>query len=116
MFFVLNGEDDCVYVYSSREDAIRSVEGLDAEESIRAAFDEECRPYRIEWLEPNQYGRSFLGSRSVGSGRYDLVVAGPSDPQALLALLEKDTPIFASKALPAVESFRDKLRRERLGG
>ena len=111
MFFVLE-DDDCIHVYASPADAVRSIEALDAEECIRAAYDEEGRPHRIEWLQPNRYSRTFLGFQSAANGRYDLIPAGPAEPAALLALLEKDTPILAGKALASVEALRDRLRQE----
>ena len=111
MFFVLE-DDDCVHVYDASTDAVRSIEALDAEECIRAAFDEEGRPYRIEWLKPNQYGRSLLGFQSVLNGQYDLVPAGPPEPASFLALLEKHNVSCDEATISSVVSLRDKLRSQ----
>jgi hypothetical protein len=110
VIFVLS-DDDCIHVYESVEDVVRSIEGLDAEESIRAAFDENGQPHKVEWIEANHYGRSFLGFRSVGSGRYTLVPSGPADPRALFALLERDRPVFVGQAIVDADALIARLRQ-----
>jgi hypothetical protein len=51
MFFVLE-DDGCVHIYGSPDDVVHSIEGLDAEECIRAAFDERGRPHRMIGSNP----------------------------------------------------------------
>ncbi len=96
MILVLE-DDGCVRAYESVEDVVQSCEALDAEEVLRAVFDENGQPYRIEWIEPNYYGGSFLGIRWVGNGAYTLVPSGPPDVDALLALVRGDRPLYAGK-------------------
>jgi hypothetical protein len=114
MFFVLE-DDDCVHVYASPDDVVQSIEGLDAEECIRSAFDDQGRPHRVEWLEPNQYGRSPFGFQSVGSGRYTLVPSGSPDPAALMRLLQRDRPVFAGQTVVALDEVLAGLRKLNAG-
>jgi hypothetical protein len=114
MFFVLE-DDGCVHIYGSPDDVVHSIEGLDAEECIRAAFDERGRPHRIDWLEPNHYGPSFLGFQSVRSGRYALVPSGPPDLSGLIELIQNDHPVFEGEAVVAVEELLARLRKSNPG-
>ena len=50
-------DDGVVRIYSSVEEAVRSVEALDAEDVFRFVFDETGRCYAIRWIMPNRYGR-----------------------------------------------------------
>jgi hypothetical protein len=111
VIFVLE-DDDCIYVYASPQHVVRSIEGLDAQECIKAAFDDDGRPYRVHWITPNRYTRLFLGIQSASSGRYTLVPSGAPDPAALLALLERDRPIFPKKARTEIEKLKAHLRKQ----
>lgn len=82
-------DDGCLCVYDSPAAAAVAVEGLDAEETFRAVFDENGVPYRIEWLRPNEAFR-FGG---VQNGEYRLVPAGPADRQAMAEMIRaSDAP------------------------
>jgi len=87
-------DDGCLHVYSSPAAAVAEVEGLDAEETFRQVFDEKAVPYRIDWTTPNTEHRLLGLIGVVGSGRYELVPAGPPDPVGFAALFRNArTPI-----------------------
>ena len=82
-------DEPVLFVYSSAEAAAREIEGPDIESELRAAFDDDARPYRVEWLRPNRWSKSFFGLiRSVDPGEYRLVPAGSPDRARLVELLE----------------------------
>lgn len=73
-----------VFVFASTTEAAQYIEPIDAESEIRAAFDEDAVPCRVDWLRPNERGRL-----SVKPGAYQFVPAGPADPAALVRVLEQ---------------------------
>ncbi len=83
-----------LFVFESAADAVREIEPPDAESEIRAAFDDAAVPYRVEWVRPNRFGNLLGVVESIEFGEYCFVPAGPSDPAALIALLEEH-PAFA---------------------
>ena len=87
MFIVLLDEPG-LFVYESPNAAARDIEPPDAEQSVRAAFDDQAVPYRVEWIRPNKRRTWFWGFGSVAFGEYRFVRSGPADPRALAALLE----------------------------
>lgn len=92
MFIVLLDEPG-LFVFESADDAVRQIEPPEAESEIRAAFDDCAVPYRVEWLYNRR--RNLLGLlEPIPVGDYRFVPAGPSDPAALIALLEEH-PAFA---------------------
>jgi hypothetical protein len=107
MFFLLE-DDGCVHVYASAGEVASEIEALDAEGCIRAAFDAEARPHRIEWLRPDRVGLD--GSYRLNGG-YRLVPAGPPDREAFLALFTRARPVSADDR-PAVEALVERLSAE----
>jgi hypothetical protein len=102
------GEDGVVSGYSSPEEVVGSVEALDAEETILAAFDESGRPYRIEWIRPNEYGRKWFGVlQSVTNGTYALVPSGPPDVAAALTVIRSASTLdpTAAKGVAQLEAL-----------
>lgn len=87
MFIVLLDEPGLL-VFPSAAAAGRAIEAIDAETDIRAAFDESAIPYRVEWVVPNRHQR-LLFLTSIVPGEFCFAPAGPADPRALMALLEK---------------------------
>src|SRR5262245_2559148 len=80
-------EDQVLYVYATPEAAAREVEGLDAEETFRAIFDDQAQPYAIEWIRSNKLTR-FLGLLfAAGNGQYRLVPRGAPDPGGLFGAI-----------------------------
>ncbi len=77
-------DDQVIRVYADVGDVTRDIEALDAEEVLRAVFDETGEVYEIKWLKPNSQSR-ILGW--VGNGEYTLAATGKKDVMALLALL-----------------------------
>ena len=67
-------DDGVLRIYPSVEDAVRNVEGLDAEDVFRSIFDETGCCYAIHWIRPNEYGRF-----SALSGVYTLIPDGRVD-------------------------------------
>jgi hypothetical protein len=86
MFLVLL-DTPCLLVFDSTTEAIASIEPFDAESEIRAAFDDDAVPYRVEWIQPNRR-RGWWLFGSVSPGVYRFVPAGPPDRAAFIALLE----------------------------
>jgi hypothetical protein len=78
-----------LFVHESHNEAIRDIEPLDVESTVRAAFDEHAVPYVVEWLRPNR-GRRLLGLVSVlMPGQYRFRAAGPPDHHALARLIDQ---------------------------
>jgi hypothetical protein len=88
MFIVLLDEP-ALLVFPSCDEAARSIQPADAESEIRAAFDDEAVPYRVEWIRPNRYGQTLFGATAlIEPGEYRFVPDGPTDPAGLVILLE----------------------------
>ena len=95
MFLVLE-DDNCVHVYTSPEVAAVAIEPL-AVDIVRAAFDEQARPYRVDWIAPNTYGKTLGILSWAENGEYRFVVAGEPDPSALLATIRNAEAILPKK-------------------
>ena len=110
MFIVLLDEPG-LFVFRSPADAVQDIEPPDAESVIRAAFDDDAVPYRVDWIRPNQYTRLLGVVKYVSFGEYRFLPAGPADPDALVALLEAH-PDFTDppEAAPALASLLTKMR------
>jgi hypothetical protein len=81
-------DEPTLFVFESREEAIRTIEPPDAECEIRAVYDECAVPYRVEWDRPNVRTRSFFGLiPSIKFGSYRLEPDGAPDIDGLLTLL-----------------------------
>jgi len=74
-----------LFVYTARELARVSLEPPGAWSEVRAAFDEQGVPYRVEWIRKTR-SRFDLFSPL---GRYRWVASGPPDPVALIRLIEQ---------------------------
>jgi adenylate kinase family enzyme len=99
MILVLEA-DACVHVYPTIDAVILQVEGLDAEDTLRAVFDETGQRFAIRWLRPNVEGRSL----GVQSGVYALEPTGPPDLAALRAALA-GAPILPAERDPSVRAL-----------
>ena len=80
-------DDGYLHVYESPEAAALAIEGLDAEATFRAIFDENAVPYHVRWLVPDKERRILGFIRALEGGRYALVPAGPPDRDALATLV-----------------------------
>jgi hypothetical protein len=65
------------------------IEPPDAECEIRAIFDDQAVPYRVEWVRPNIRRKWFFGLGSIRFGEYKLTPCGEADPRGLKRLLEE---------------------------
>ncbi len=99
-----------LFVYDSPESAVRDIEPPDAETVIRAAFDDEGVPYRVEWIRPNQHSALFGSVGTVQFGEYRFAAAGPPDIPALIALLEDHPQAVPQDASDALRELLKKLR------
>jgi hypothetical protein len=87
MILVLE-DDATLHLYDTVEAVLSHIEALDAEDTLRAVFDEHGQRFRIEWLRPNKRGKAVLGLvEPVENGDYTLVPDGPVDSTALLELI-----------------------------
>ena len=115
MFIVLLDEP-MLFVFDSETHAAGAIEPPDAESEIRAAFDDEGVPYRVEWITPNEHKKlpTLFGSvASVSFGEYQFVPAGPADLPALIGLLEDHPDTNPPEARPAVDALLSRVRAER---
>ena len=103
MMMLVLKDDGCVHVYPSPDDVSLAIEGLDAEDTLRAVFDDTGQRYAIAWLKPNREG--LLG---LENGVYRLVPSGAPDVPALLQMLSS-APVFPEKHRTAVEELRRRL-------
>jgi hypothetical protein len=87
--FIVLLDEPGLFVYASPLDAAKDIEPPDAEDEVRAAFDDQAVPYRVEWIRPNKRRRWCGGHGSDAFGEYRFVPAGPADPLALAALLKE---------------------------
>lgn len=109
---IVQMDEPGLFVFPSASAAVREIEPIDAEQEIRAVFDESAVPYRVNWLLPNRRSKRLFGLlESVVNGQYELVPAGAPDPERLRALLERHpdhtTP---PDAKPALDALLAKLR------
>ena len=104
MLIVLE-DGDCFHVYPSPEATALEIEALDAEDTIRAAFDETGVPYKIHWLSSNTEGRILGLVPWVGNGQYALVPAGPADPASLAELLSSGRGVVPPEASAAIAAL-----------
>ena len=99
-------DDTVLYVYDSPDHAAREIEALAAEETFRAIFDASARPYKIDWLVPNQTTRL-----TATNGEYRLVPVGESDPVAFLAAIRASSSIEPARYQEAVSELARRLTR-----
>jgi hypothetical protein len=102
---ILTIEDDgCLHLYDSLDAVVLNTESLDAEECLRAVFDEWGQRYAIEWIEPNKRGR--IGATN---GRYRLVASGEPDWGGLKAAIDEAGPRgLSEREWVLVEAVRDR--------
>ncbi len=109
MILVL-AEDGVLRVYDTPERVAGKVEALDAEETLRAVFDERAQPYAIEWIRPNRKGRKWFGLfRSVANGEYRLAPCGQCDEAGLLRAIRSAVAIEPISAVPVVREIESRL-------
>ena len=105
-------EDSVLYVYDTPAAAVEAVEGLDAEATFREVFDELAQPCSIDWVEPNRFGRKWLGFfRTCMNGSYRLVPAGGPNEAALLRAIRAAVAIDPRSAEPTVRALAERLVR-----
>ncbi len=104
-------DESALFVYPSAAPAEHDIEAIDAEEEIRAAFDDSAVPYRVEWIRPNNREKILFGLfTSIMPGKYRLVPAGPAEPAALVQLLESYPDANPPEAKATLASLLAKLR------
>lgn len=113
MFLVLE-DDNCVHVYASAEEAAVAIEALDVD-SVRAAFDEDARPYRVEWVRPNEHGKILGLLPWSENGEYRFLVSGKADPLSLLTVLREATAVIPERQSPRVKELERRLAADHGG-
>ena len=113
MFIVLLDEPG-LFVFDTPAHAVREIEPPDAENEVRAAFDDQGVPYRVEWIRPNQHTALFGSVGTVQFGEYRFVPAGPADIAALVELLEEHPD--SADPPEAGEALRELLKKMRAVG
>jgi hypothetical protein len=103
--------DTALRVYQDVDDAVRSVEALDAAETFVRVFDDVANPYRINWIRPNHESR-LLGIRAVTNGEYTLVVSGQRRPGELLSLIRSAEVIEPPALEPRIRELERSLSLE----
>jgi hypothetical protein len=112
MFIVLLDEP-LLFVFESPVHASDQIEPPDAEAAVRAAFDDDGVPYRVEWITPNEHTAlpTLFGSvSSVAFGEYRFIPAGPPDEHALVTLLEDHPETEPPEAKAAVDALLHRIR------
>jgi hypothetical protein len=105
-------DDNCVHVHESPATAAIAIEGLDVD-LVRAAFDQDARPYRIEWIRPNTHGKVLGILPWTANGAYRFVVAGEANPAALIAVIRDALGIFPKEASQSVRELENRLAGHR---
>lgn len=81
-----------------------------SEETFRAVFDEEARPYVIKWIRPNKEGRGLFGLfRMVENGVYTLVPSGPPDQAAFLCVIHDARAVEPRSIEPEIRELERRL-------
>jgi hypothetical protein len=83
---ILQLDEPGLFVYPNAEAAVRDIEAIDIEESLRLAYDDSGRRLEVEWIEPNQRTGAGLFA-SIQNGKYRLVPSEKLEPEVLAALL-----------------------------
>jgi hypothetical protein len=104
-------DDQVIRVYADVNEVIRDIEALDAEEVLRAVFDESGEVYAVKWIRPNTRGR--LLRFMVGNGEYTLVPTGRKNVERLLKLLRETGSIEPAEARSALAALQDSLSMQR---
>lgn len=97
-----------MYVYASPSEAALEIEALDVD-IVRAAFDDEARPYRVEWIRPNRHGKILGALGWAQNGEYCFVIAGEPDPSGLVAAIREATAIFPEEHDASVRELERRL-------
>lgn len=103
MLLVVTDEYGVIYVYETVEDIVYQVEALDAEETLRAVFDETGQTYAIEW-------NHLPGLLKPVEG-YTLRPTGKKDVAGLLRALESAEYIEPSELEDQVREIQARLTR-----
>jgi hypothetical protein len=108
--FLVVEDDNCVHVYASPEAAAIAIEALDVD-VVTAAFDDDARPYRVEWIRPNRHGKTLGILPWSVNGEYRFVPAGGPNPASLLATIRGATGILPQSMKHSVEELERRLTR-----
>jgi hypothetical protein len=92
-------EDNCIYVFPSAESAELAIEALDVE-VIKAAYDEDGRLYRVEWINPNDYGQALGLIPYALNGVYRFVVSEEMNMPAWLEMIHEASSIMSGECKP----------------
>jgi hypothetical protein len=103
-------DDNCVHAHDSPEAAAIAIEPLDVD-LVRAAFDQDGRPYRVEWLRPNTHGKTLGILPWSVNGNYRFVIAGEPDVPRLIAMIDGSDGIFPEGEAPVVKELVSRLTR-----
>ncbi len=97
--FLIWDEDNCVHIYPSAASATLAIEALDVG-AIKAAFDGDAHPCRIEWVTPNRPGIN---------GEYRFVVATEPNLPALAEMIGEADAIMSEDPNRTIDEFVQKL-------
>jgi hypothetical protein len=106
-----------LFVFATPEDFVRNVEPPDAEDTLRALFDETGVPYRAQEVQgresSSKLGR-FWNLLFAPQPDYRLVPAGPPNVPALIELLEQRLPDseYSLGTTKELEGLLARLRRD----
>src|SRR5262245_23608815 len=103
-------DDNCVHVYDSPDAAAVAIEALDVD-LVRAAFDEDARPYRVEWIRPNTRGKTLGILPWSANGEYRFVVAGDANATGLIAMIREASGILPEREARSVKEVESRLTR-----
>ena len=87
--FIILLDEPTLFVFDSEDSVRGGIEPPDAESEVRAIFDDQAIPYRVEWVRPNIHRNWLFGIGSVTFGEYRLTPCGNADPGGLIRLLEE---------------------------
>jgi len=104
-------DEPVLFVFDSIAHATIEIEPPDAEAEIRAIYDQDAIPYRVEWIRPNRIRRHLFGLFStIEFGEYSLVPAGNPNPAGLLNLLETYSACDPEEMNGELDALRRRLR------
>ena len=84
---ILQLDEPGLFVFDNADQAVRAIEAVDIEKSLRLAYDETGHRLEVSWLEPNRRS-SFSPLQTLVNGKYRFDRTSICEPMVLAEILE----------------------------
>ena len=113
--FLVFAHDTLIHVYNSPDKAVTEIQPADVD-VVKAAYDEQARPYSVLWLSPNRAPAALPGCLTFGLVRrppgYRFVASGEPDPAALVAAIRGAAGVSPPEYTEWVHELERRLARQ----